>query len=849
MYHRWPILVTLVLLVACAAQGPVSTGTPAAPVASAAAPSDPPASGATRASGPAAGPTRAPAAAATGHPRLWLTPDSVVRLRGWATAANPLYTDGLAPLAERARADMDAGLVPGEDCGQRAYTEYPSEAYAELFAFLSLVGPDPALRASDAVRARTLLMHVINAAAKGPAAEGDQTHRCPGDPDTPVYPPFRDPAFFTEDSDRPRWYGEGFALTVDWIYPILSAADKSAIRTVFTRWGGEIIERGYHHPEPVGLLRNPQLTADRAQVRWAGNNYFAAHMRNLGMLSMALDEADSSPTLRGYLANATGAWLYLFDAATRGESRGGLLPEGFEYSPQTASYAIQLLLALRTAGQDNPALHGPEVVLADNPFWDDMVRAYLHSLSPATTTDPEGDWPIYQPAWYGDAQRYRLADYIDAFGALGVHDQLGGSAERLEALRWIQTNTPPGGAARLSERVRGADSFRSAILYFMLLDPAAPAPADPRSGMPTELLAPGTQRLFSRTGWDSGAAWLTYALPWNTIDHQHAEGNHFEFYRRGEWLTKARVGYANIAEGIASSEFRNSVAIQNARPADRSDDDWRIDLWRRGSQWNLVGGEPGPLLSSSGADYTYAAGDATDLYNAPGEQAAEVGHASRALLWLKPDLILVYDRAVAPAGRFKRFWLQLPRPAAVSGLRATMATASGQQLFVSTLLPTGATMRLVDPSEDNVGETVARDEPMTHRLMVEAPDGPRADFLHLLQGADPGAPADPAELVQSGAGDPFVGAAVRRTVALFPRDAAQPFSGLSYQAPADTRLHLISGLAPGAGYTATLTPGDAGVAVSVRAGGPLQADAGGVLVLRSAPSAYQVFLPLLRRAA
>ncbi len=131
---------------------------------------------------PAATGEAAPSQLATGHPRLWITPADVGRLRGWATASNPMYAEGLAPLAERAIEDMDAGHVPGEDCGQRAYSEYNTEAYAELFAFMSLIEPQASKRADYAARARTLLMHVINAAAQGPAAEGDRSHRCPGDP-------------------------------------------------------------------------------------------------------------------------------------------------------------------------------------------------------------------------------------------------------------------------------------------------------------------------------------------------------------------------------------------------------------------------------------------------------------------------------------------------------------------------------------------------------------------------------------------------------------------------------------------------------------------------------------------
>lgn len=837
------LLITMALIVACGVPDQAALGTPPAettpvtslpPTAAQAAP-------ATAAAIPL--PQDVAELAATGHPRLWLTSTDVARLRTWAVPTNPFYADGLLPVAERAKADMDSGAVPNQDCGQRAYNEYNTEAYAELFAFLSLIDPDPAARADYASRARTLLMHVINAAAQGPASE--QNYACPGDDSGPIYyPPFRDPAFFTEDSDRLRWYGEAFPLTVDWIYPSLSAADKAAINTVFTRWGQEIIERGYHHPEPIGMLRDPQLTNDRLQVRWAGNNYFAAHMRNLGMLSLALDPADSSPALQSYLANATGAWLYLFDASTRSEARGGMLPEGFEYSPQTTSYAIQFLLALRTAGQADASLHGPEVLLDGNPFWDDLLASYLHSLSPATIDDPEVG-SLYQPAWYGDAQRYRMTDYIDAFGALGVYDQLSGNAQRLNTVRWIQTHTAPGGAARLVERARGADYFRSTILYFLLFDPAAAPPSDPRPSLPTSFVAPGMQRLFSRTGWGSDAAWLTYSLSWNQIDHQQADGNHFEFYRKGEWLTKARVGYANIAEGIASSEFRNTLAIENTRPAERSDDDWRIDLWRRGSQWNYVAtADPGPLLHSTGLGYTFAAGDATNLYNSESEQSTNVQHASRSLIWLHSDLVVVYDRADAPMGSFKRVWTQLPNPGVVNGLSARATTAGGQQLFITVLLPAGASMRAIDRASDQVGETVAQGEPMTDRIVLEAPDGAQARFLQVYQGADAGASPWPATLIRSSAGDPFDGAVINGTAVLFPVVFGQPFSGLSYTAPSGTTNQIITGLTPGAGYSVTITPDAGGVAVQVVPGGDQIADSAGVLAIF--PGQANTYLPLVR---
>src|SRR5215217_6197689 len=73
----------------------------------------------------------------TSHPRLWLTTDDLPRLRSWATDDNPLWGEGLAVLAETLKADMDAGTVPGKDHGDDAWDEFPTESYAEFFAFLS----------------------------------------------------------------------------------------------------------------------------------------------------------------------------------------------------------------------------------------------------------------------------------------------------------------------------------------------------------------------------------------------------------------------------------------------------------------------------------------------------------------------------------------------------------------------------------------------------------------------------------------------------------------------------------------------------------------------------------------
>lgn len=835
------LILAVFTLSACGSGQPTRAATvaPEPPVTSTAVPSTPTVPPATLAAGSApvaqaqapatiAAATRAPSPAvrpATAeHPRLWLTPADLPRLRAWASASNPLYRDGLALLAARAKQEMDEKRVPDQDCGNVGYEEYPTESYAELFAFLSLVENDSTVRNDYAARARALIMRIMNEAAKGPATAEDYT--CNG---AQQYPPFRHPDFATADRDRIRYHGEAFPLVVDWIYPSLSAQDKATIRQVFLRWSQEVVTRGYHHPEPVGMLNNPALFADPQQVRFSANNYYAAHMRNLGLMALALDPADDAAgALRSYLGTATGAYLYIFEHLTRAESRGGLLPEGLEYSPQTIGYATQFLLALHTAGASYPV----SATLAANPFWSDSLGAYLHSLSPATLAREEGGIR-YQPAFYGDGQSYHLPDFISAFAPIGLYDIATNNTARLNTVRWIQSNTAGGGAEQLLNRVRNPDDFREAILYFMLFDPAAGPSTDPRPALATDFLAPGLNRFFSRTGWGTDAAWFTYGLSWNSIDHQMADGNSFAFYRKAEWLSKGRVGYADIAEGIASSEFYNAVAIQNDRPAERDESDWRTDLWRRGSQWNLVAaGDPILLAHSANATFAYALGDATNLYNSASEKATDVAHASRAIVWLKPDHLFVYDRAeTKTAGRFKRWWLQLPRPATISGARATMLTAAGQQLFVSALLPANAVMTAANDNEQHIEDTAAANDPMKVRLRVDAPGDPRsARFLHVLQGADAGASADPAAVIRS-EDAMFEGAVAHGAAVLFPVALGAPMTQMAYVVPADVTRHLITGLTPGAGYTAQTAPVAGGIRVTVQSGGAQAADSGGVLLI------------------
>jgi hypothetical protein len=436
---------------------------------------------------------------------------------------------------------------------------------------------------------------------------------------------------------------------------------------------------------------------------------------------------------------------------------------------------------------------------------------------------------MYLPAWFGDGEIYAAPDFIPLLGAIARHDESTGNISRLETIRWIQTHMQSGGEENLLWRQSyGYGDAHIAIFYFLLFDPAGSPGSDPRPALPLDHFAAGIGRQLARTSWDPDATWFTWALGWNAVDHQHSDGNQFEFYRKGEWLVKERTGYGFA---IGASDYHNTMALENDPPDHFDPSDYRYEMWQRGSQWMIVaGGDPEILARSVTGDYVYALGDATNLYNSTEELSTDILHASRSIVWLKPDHIVVYDRATSNTeGRFKRFWLNVPAEATVADRLTMMTSPGGQQLAVTTLLPVDAEIS-AEPAELLEGE-VALGELMKFRLRVEAPGGP-ADtrFLHVLQGLDAGSTPDVPTLVESESGAAFAGVSVAGWLVLFPVDISAGVDSLTYTAPAVTR-HLVTGLAPGSQWDVATAPSGDGITITIQPGTSQAADDAGVLLI------------------
>jgi hypothetical protein len=733
-----------------------------------------------------------------------------------------------------------------------------------IFAFNALIDPSPSARMLYAQYAHDLMMYAMNQAVQGPLANA----------------PFRDPSF--PIYNRASFTSEAWPLTLDWLYDatnasgqlIFSAQDKATIRNVFMIWASECLTAsttGGDSPQVVGVLNNPVLLPGGNAYRMAANNYYQAHARLLTLMSLAIDPADDPPletnsppaqlgnSLRSYILDATGAWLYqqfamfgdpgavesaygLPSTASVGLASGGLPPEGMLYGDSVRSIVGELL-ALKTAGFADPAISGPQVALANNaPVWSRFVTGFISSLVPAQQIPPDESYLglVYEFASYGDILRmYATPDMVSVFGVLSLLDRQNNDLSRLNAERWFAINAVEGGAPSLLSRVQDPWTWgvQDSIFLFLLLDPSATT-TDPRTNYPTAFYDPGQGRLVDRTDWSSNATLFDFRCSWESINHQQGDANQFEFYRNGEWLTKGVANYDNNDNG-QSSDYHNTLTLHNwCSDGTPNGIDWEITFWTNGSQWPLAINNGDPITYASvHTNYDYAFGDTTQLYNrpdfwSPPDAALDILHASRSILWLKPDHIVVYDRTASQtAGLFKQFNLSFPTLPTVNGHVITATTPGGQNLYITSLLPASATFTPI--SIDGALTTVADLEPCQDRIVIQDTNNPTDErFLHVLQGADAGVQPDGATLIQSTAGTPMDGVVFGNTAVLFIVDATTPFNGTTYTVPANVSQQFITGCVPNGFYNVARANTASGLTMNLApAARGSQADAAGVLTI------------------
>jgi hypothetical protein len=179
--------------------------------------------------------------------------------------------------------------------------------------------------------------------------------------------------------------------------------------------------------------------------------------------------------------------------------------------------------------------------------------------------------------------------------------------------------------------------------------------------------------VYARSGWDKGATWINLIAGPYTESHAHQDQGSLMIYRGG-WLS--------YDDNVQSKSGLSQTAASHSLV--------RID--RGGTPVRQVATTTSTLQAlHQGADYVHAAADLTPAYN--GNSAIQ--KVQRELVYLQPNIVVVYDRVQTTADTTQTWQLAAPVAPSVAGTTATISNA-GHTLSVMRIAPSSAAMTVYD---------------------------------------------------------------------------------------------------------------------------------------------------------
>jgi hypothetical protein len=192
--------------------------------------------------------------------------------------------------------------------------------------------------------------------------------------------------------------------------------------------------------------------------------------------------------------------------------------------------------------------------------------------------------------------------------------------------------------------------------------------------------AAGTGNLFLRSGWSKDATWAHFMCGPYTESHAHQDQGSFLIYKRG-WL--AYDQNINSHSGIVQETTVHNLV--------------RIDQGTTPVAQRVGGKSSSQLLAlQDEPDWTYLAADLTPVY----EGRTAIVKSQREMVWLKPDVFVIFDRVDTSSGVSRTWQLNSPASPTISGRTATVS-ASGSTLTVHAILPLASALRVADWKTDS----------------------------------------------------------------------------------------------------------------------------------------------------
>ena len=720
---------------------------------------------------PEAAATAATTAAIGAHPRIFLEPSTLSRLRARARRGDPAWR-ALHGRCDEYRADTvewpDGDNYPpdgGIGAGYQGDGYYPALLDAGLCYQVAL-GIDPARAARYGEVGAAVLEHM--SAPNGPHA-----------PNT-----LRDSGYGV------RFYASGMSIGYDWLYQALSPEERARVVSAIARWLADFERAGFENSFPQG-------------------NYFAGYYAAKGYAGMALagDVAQGDEMRRDWLGRVHGRLVQPYYAANL---FGGGWPEGWNYGPVGGVNMSLPTLAARTAlGIDLIHARGHRYLYpVANP------RFILYFTWPSMTTFEDSsalystDNPSVAAPWLFTTEAGLLTALHDPF------------APRFHSYARVARRAQPGG------QLGGDWDLWENFLFW---DDRTPERS--YRTMPLSYYARGIEMVAVRSSWSRNAVWGAFKAG----PYINYPDNGEEYFDKGSlaivngnrpFLVNANGALLRDTPGTSDGDAYYQPIYNDLFSGNR--DIFNIFYVNRPAPWGQTnrlrrdGARTHVDLFEDGGSYVLMRGaHLEDEY--PRSGSSTIRSWTRTVAYVRPRTFVVYDRtSVTDPGLDQ--WLAFhlgARPAVGSSgsSRYDVVGRTGYAGSVDTVLPAGHT------------EAVAGLFGGRKVFRLEIRPGERArvhQWLTVLDAAASPSQAATASVITA-IGEP-AGVLLRRpggsqALLLGAHDPAD----VHYSLPAGPTSNLLAGLHPGATYTVHASGGQ----VDVRPGPGLRASRAGVIAFRT----------------
>lgn len=706
-----------------------------------------------------------------GHPRIFLDPATLARLRSRARAGDPAW-QALRARCDEYRPDLvqwpDGDNYPdggGIGAGYQGDGYFPALLDVGL-CYRIAQSVDPGRAAQYGAVGASVLEHM--SALSGPHA-----------PNT-----LRDSGYGV------RFYASGMAIGYDWLYPALSAGLRAGVTAAVERWIGDFERAGFERSFPQG-------------------NYFAGYYAAKAYAGLALagDSAAGTALLNDWLHRVHGRLVRPYYAANL---PGGGWPEGWNYGPLGGVNMSLPVLAARSAlGVDlvHAARHAYLYPVA-NP------RFILYFTWPSMTT-LEDSSALYSSANPSVTAPWLWATEVGVLEAL--HDPF---APLFHSYARAARQAQPGGQL-------GGDWDLWVNMLFW--DKAAPERS--YHTLPLSYYAHGIEMAAVRSDWSRNAVWGAF----KSGPYINYPDNGEEFFDKGSLaiVNGSRPLLVNANGALLRDTPGTSDGDPYYQPIydDLFSDGGNRDIfnifyvsrpapWGQGNRLRSEGARTRIAQFEDGRSYVLMHGThLEDEYPRSGSRT--IRSWDRTVVYVRPRVFVVYDRtAVTDPGLDQ--WLAFHlggRPTPAGAVRYDVIGRSGYAGSVDTVLPSGHV--------DSVGGLFGGSKVFRLEVRPGHP-GREQQWLTVFDAANSARQAfsaTPLNAVGEPAGVLLRSSASNEAVLVGGSDPAV----VRYRLPSGPTLNLVAGLKPGGRYDVRVLGG----AVEVRPGPGRAASAAGVLTFQT----------------